>query len=575
MDPFTLLGDFEIAHLVEYLPPVDLIRLQLVSKHWRAVLNSPYISRIALLHHFPHVPQSRDLRDSHTRADAPSLDVTLLWRRVVYQYHTRRTGQPTRMHQVLLNFADAMMEWDVGEGKVAWISNRTDKVLRVKNLEGDGEVREIDISPWWLEEDEEGVAGYLRVQTLKIVKGLVILSMEYSLGWGGYDHPSFSGSRAKFIVIDLCTGELAWKYRMHPQQTILGELEWSEGKLFYLRRTPILSFDGLDTSARSLVHFVIHDMFTGDITAEMPLENGNDVVAYRFLSYDVMVVDRPLKHFILVRDHCETDTRLDLLATIYTLSGKIVGKFLIYPEDITSGERNVARNIFVDFTHRHDVFNITETFFCDFSEPMIPAVLREAGMQLSSRQKPPKAVLFNSWSIAPERGGTGFAVEQRRYESPIVAVDRVQSPTHHIAGDIGLRGSAEILFSTLDVGVICYDMGSEEIGIDVAVYEERPKEEQNLKGIVRHEQVTRRRITDKRIVNSPGREVVKQAEGDLQIGKFDKDGGLQVKGEVHCDYWYCVKWLDRYLTFHTWWGPYVDDPPEGSGILVLDFHPPW
>lgn len=478
------------------------------------------------------------------------------------------------MHQVLLNFADAMMEWDVGEGKVAWISNRMDKVLRVKNLEGVGEVREIDISPWWLEEDEVGVPGHLRVQTLKIVKGLVILSMEYSLGWGGYDHPSFSGSRAKFIVIDLPTGELAWKYRMHPQQTILGEVEWSEGKLFYLRRTPIPSFEGLDTSARSLVHFVIHDMFTGAITAEIPLENGNDVVAYRFLSYDVMVVDRPLKHFILVRDHCETDTRLDLLATIYTLSGKIVGKFLIYPEDITSGERNVARNIFVDFTHRHDVFNITETFFCDFVEPTLPRALREAGMHLASRQKPPKAVLFNSWSIAPKRGGSGFIAEQRRYESPIIGAND-QSPVPYVAGVMSSRGSAEILFSTLDVGVICYDMGAEEIGIDVAVYEERRKEEQNLKGIIRHEQVTRRRITDKRITNGPGRGVVKQAEGDLQIGRFDKNGGLQVKGEVHCDYWYCVKWLDRYLTFHTWWGPDVDDPPEGSGILVLDFHPPW
>lgn len=200
MDPFSRLGDFEIAHLVEFLDPIDIILLQRVSKLWRGVLNSSYVSRIALLHHFPYVSQSRDLRDSHSMGRVPVGDVTLLWRRVVYQYHTRRMGQPTRMHQVLLDYTDSLLEWDVAEGRAAWISNeRDDKVLRVKSLEGgdEGALKEIELAGEWLEDDERGITGALRVVTLKIVKGLAILSLEYPTGWNGCLHPPYSGNRAK------------------------------------------------------------------------------------------------------------------------------------------------------------------------------------------------------------------------------------------------------------------------------------------------------------------------------------------------------------------------------------------
>lgn len=206
MDPFSRLGEFEIAHLVEFLGPIDIIRLQRVSKSWRSMLNSDYVSRIALLHHFPHVSQSQELRDSHSPPDSRepvAIDARLLWRRVVYQYHTRRMGQPTRMHQVLLDFTDSSLEWDVAEGYAAWISNeRDDRILRVKSLEGpdEGKLREIELLEAWLDDDERDVrdvTGTLKVVTLKIVKGLVILSLEYPVGWNGCIHPPYSGNRAK------------------------------------------------------------------------------------------------------------------------------------------------------------------------------------------------------------------------------------------------------------------------------------------------------------------------------------------------------------------------------------------
>lgn len=104
------------------------------------------------------------------------------------------------MHQVMLDFTDSVLEWDVAEGYVAWISNeRGDKVLRVRSIEGpdEGELREIQLLEDWLEYDEKDVTGELKVVTLKIVKGLVILSLEYPAGWNGYTHPPWSGNRAK------------------------------------------------------------------------------------------------------------------------------------------------------------------------------------------------------------------------------------------------------------------------------------------------------------------------------------------------------------------------------------------
>lgn len=376
---------------------------------------------------------------------------------------------------------------------------------------------------------------------------------------------------------------------MDPQQTILGEVEWSEDKLYYLRRTPIRSFDGLDTADRSVVHFVIHDMFTGAITQEITLENGNDLVAYRHLSYDVMVVDRPLKHFILIRDHGGNPWRMDLVATIYTLTGKIVGKFLISPEQIASPNGGISRNIFVDLTHRHEVFNITETFYCDFNEQY--AVDCVAGREFE--RFPPETVTFNSWCIHPQGKMEGFAIEQRQYTSPVSGEYLSQN---ELGVELKPSSRLDILFSTLGVSVICYDVDAMGIGIDVGVYEERSSDSS---GKLRLEQVARRKLSDKRLINHIGERVPLQLEkhfekvldleeelkgdekwaedaekSETRVARFVPDKGLLVRGFVHSDYWLCVEWRDRYLTFHTSWRP--DGGGDFvSGTLILDFHPPW
>lgn len=374
---------------------------------------------------------------------------------------------------------------------------------------------------------------------------------------------------------------------MDPQQTILGEVEWSDSKLYYLRRTPVPGSDGLDTANRSIVHFVTHNMFTGAITQEISLEGGNDLVAYKHLAYDVMIVDRPLKHFILVRDHGGNPWRMDLVATIYTLAGRVVGKFLISPEQIVSPDGGITRNIFVDLTHRHDVFNITETFYCNFNEQYTVHCVTDGEYPF-----PPETITFNSWCIRPQKKIEGFAVEQRQYTSPVTREEYLARRENGVEPKPMAR--FDILFSTLDVSVLCYDVGVMEIGIDVGVYEETGSDNS---GKLLLEQVARRKLSDKRLISQiDGRaplqlekrfETALDLEGGLKedekragdaevkIARFIPGKGLLVKGFVHQDYWFCVEWCDRYLAFHTSWRP--DDGGGGvvSGILALDFHPPW
>lgn len=376
---------------------------------------------------------------------------------------------------------------------------------------------------------------------------------------------------------------------MDPQQTILGEVEWSEDKLYYLRRTPIPSFDGLDTRDRSVVHFVTHDIFTGAIIQEIALENGNDLVAYKCLAYDVMVVDRPLKHFILVRDRGRGPWT-DLIATIYTLTGKIVGKFLISPEQSMSQNGDITRNIFVDFARRHDVFNITETFYCDFNEQYV--VGDEQYVVNEEHPFPPETITFNSWCIYPQKKVEGFSIEQRQYTSPVTRKEYLTRKENGVEPTPMAR--FDILFSTLDVSVMCYDVDAMEIGIDVGVYEERGSGSSGKHCL---EQVARRRLSDRRLVNhiddraplekyfekvldsgrgpkGDGRCVEDVGKCGIKIARFVPGEGLLVKGSVHNDYWSCVELCDRYLKFHTTWKP--DDGGDLlSGILVLDFHPPW
>lgn len=53
LDPFRHLTLSEVAIIVEFLNPIDIVRSQLVCRRWRTILDSYHISRVALIKHFP------------------------------------------------------------------------------------------------------------------------------------------------------------------------------------------------------------------------------------------------------------------------------------------------------------------------------------------------------------------------------------------------------------------------------------------------------------------------------------------------------------------------------------------
>jgi hypothetical protein len=128
MDPFSCLNDFDIAPIIEFLDPIDIIRLQRVSRTWHSILSSEWVSRVALISHFPRTAEASAFRDLPATTSA-----ILPYRRAAYRYHTRRLGLPTTVHEVLLDCENDAIEWDAADGYAAWTSHE-DKIIRIQSL---------------------------------------------------------------------------------------------------------------------------------------------------------------------------------------------------------------------------------------------------------------------------------------------------------------------------------------------------------------------------------------------------------------------------------------------------------
>lgn len=150
LDPFSTLGEHELAIIVEYLDPLDVIRGQLVSRLWRHYLNSEQLSKIALLHAFPQAKETLDYKkvqqrrelarlavgdgshdDNNLLGEDEAVDAVLSFRRCVYRMHTRKLGQPTTLLYHILESEDGSIEldhygveWDVAGGKALVLRRR-------------------------------------------------------------------------------------------------------------------------------------------------------------------------------------------------------------------------------------------------------------------------------------------------------------------------------------------------------------------------------------------------------------------------------------------------------------------
>ncbi|KAI5808176.1 hypothetical protein DFH27DRAFT_298374 [Peziza echinospora] len=126
VDPLQYLDVNVVAIIVEMLNPVDVVRLRRVSRIWNETLGSEYITRVALLAHFPDSPEALELVRSNARGKAKENEslgegvsrkrrkkvkepewkippAVLGFRRATFRLHTRSLAKPSKVHKYRLH----------------------------------------------------------------------------------------------------------------------------------------------------------------------------------------------------------------------------------------------------------------------------------------------------------------------------------------------------------------------------------------------------------------------------------------------------------------------------------------
>lgn len=144
MDPFTVFSIHELALVVEYLSPEDVVRLQCVSRGWREVLNSNFISKIAFLQHFSWSCELFEYcrllesvnseviekeKTGYSGTGVPSnidYDFIIAFRKALRRRMGLRNAEPRRIHDLVVSAGP--VKWAVSNSNepcyFAWVSTR-------------------------------------------------------------------------------------------------------------------------------------------------------------------------------------------------------------------------------------------------------------------------------------------------------------------------------------------------------------------------------------------------------------------------------------------------------------------
>lgn len=204
MDPFKVLGDFEIAIIVENFNREDIIRLQLINRNWREILNSNFISKVAFLHHFSWCREvaeyHRLAKEANKRAlevendevePAPRYDFTAAFRKALRQRMSFRNATPQRVREFCVptytwDGADTPTSetiWAVSDSNepsyIAWVTARG--VLKIVDPERDSKIIRTSIPvPVFsdrihLESGPRIGTRRIEAKALKIMAGVIVL----------------------------------------------------------------------------------------------------------------------------------------------------------------------------------------------------------------------------------------------------------------------------------------------------------------------------------------------------------------------------------------------------------------
>ena len=101
MDPFDFL-DFDIViGIVRLIDPLDVVKLQCVSRSWKQVLGSNWLARLTLAWHFPNTTEAATIKNSNNSEDA-----AMAYRRCLYRVHMMRMGCPSKINHIMIDYVN-------------------------------------------------------------------------------------------------------------------------------------------------------------------------------------------------------------------------------------------------------------------------------------------------------------------------------------------------------------------------------------------------------------------------------------------------------------------------------------
>lgn len=252
----------------------------------------------------------------------------------------------------------------------------------------------------------------------------------------------------RILVFSVPAATLLWKLPIHLPQRLLGEVDFAQDRLTYIRKTP----QNKNGYTSTVLHFVAHDILTGSILLETELERSWEISNGD--QFFVMVTDRPFKRLIIL--HEDTDVHVSLcgpvFVRVFSISdgppGKLLAKYDLRHSPFLGnrvGERVfIESDLYMDYPPKGEVFWVVESCFV-FVDKHLKRVAHNTSSAGSSSdpeelQMPeeeldeeeddsgdeggvmPKTVAFSAWSVQPTTksfGEKGFEMVQSVYRSHI------------------------------------------------------------------------------------------------------------------------------------------------------------
>ncbi|KAA8898641.1 hypothetical protein FN846DRAFT_962053, partial [Sphaerosporella brunnea] len=373
-DPLIRLDSDILAQIVTYLEPVDVVRLQRVSRGWMMLLGSQWIARVALIAHFPYTTVALEL------CNKEQIDAVLSYRRCVYRSHTRALGCPTRISHFVLEPTAGILEWGTAGEYVCWVA-RPSTTLYCQRIGGGPGSR---VSVLFMDVIRE---HNLPISRDDIVDSLLRLQIGDVLSvtlncYDGIDDDDGSGRRAFILVFELATLRFLWFEAIQNPYKMLGEPDTAKDNFIYVRKTvtdnpaPSGQMEGPPTPPPDIeVHLMVHDIHTGRKKCEIGLQRGDEIAKGDL--FFIVVSDSSFKRLVVLFERGIPDEKahVTVYARVYSLSnahaapGRLISEYKIsgnHSSLFPRGRQHQLRansSVCVDYPSRLEKFDIVESLF--------------------------------------------------------------------------------------------------------------------------------------------------------------------------------------------------------------------